>query len=455
MQTKWFSILRFLSISTFIVIPVQIFSQEQIAASSVITFDEIWNKTQNVSPGQKEAALEKQVARIASDRSERHWLPRAFAEYRYFLTNDPGTVLMSNMGQREVTQNDFSPATLNHPGIVRAGKGTIGIDLPLYEGGGRIAESQALAKVSEGKVYAEKYIRKYEFGTSAVSYGSIASLKKKHERLNELHDKVQLLLAGYRDDFKSNPVEYSGILGLKALHNRLKALLDDNESRIQSEKFFLKKITGNSFPENWETQYVDILVFSERYFSIENVSEDGESYHIKEYRAYADSAQEKAKGQKSVYLPTLGLFSNADIYNGQHSLDHSYTAGFYVRMNIFTPTEYGSVKQAQTESEAVKAKTENARLQEQVEREKLYRMNGTLRKNIALLRDSLVIINEQTANSFRLFSNGSIKALQLVEVLSRKTDLIENLCEAEEGYLSNVSGLYILSSSDMEIKNEK
>jgi hypothetical protein len=447
----------FLKVSTIfavLILPVQIFSQEPVTDTPVVSFEEIWKKTRNVSPGQREAALEKQSAAIARDRSSRHWLPRAFAEYRYFLTNDPGAVLMSNMGQRSVSQNDFNPSTLNNPDSIRTGKGTIGIDLPLYEGGGRVAENQALARISEGKVFAEKYIQKYEFGRSAVSYGSIASLKLGRERLKALKDQVQILLAGYRDDLKSNPVEYSGILGLKALNNRLQAILDDNESRVQSERFFLEKITGNSFPENWKTQDTDILEFVEKYFSKESASGYSESYRIKEYNAYAESAREKAEGKKSVFLPTLGIFSNADVYNGERGIDHSYSAGFYVRMNILSPTEYGSVAQALSESNAAKSKAENARLQEQIERDKLFRMTATLKNNITLLRDSLVLINEQTANSFRLFSNGSIKALQLAEVLSRKTELIENLREAEEGYLSNASGLYILSS-DMEIKNEK
>jgi hypothetical protein len=451
MKIKSFKSFTLMVLLAFLILPNQIFSQEP--ASSVISFEEIWKKAQVVSPGQKEAALEKQSTEIARDRSARHWLPHAYAEYRYFITNDPGAVLMSNMGQRAVTQNDFNPTTLNNPDTIRAGKGTISIDFPVYEGGARIAENQALTKMNEGKIFAEKYILKYEFGTSAVSYGSISSLKLRQERLQALKDQVQLLLAGYRDDLKSNPVEYSGILGLKALNNRLKALLDETESRIQSERFFLEKITGNDFPENWNTQNADILEFVDKYFP--KAAANSESYRLKEYNAYAESAKEKAEGQKSIFLPTLGLFSTADVYNGQRKIDNSLTAGFYVRMNIFAPTEYGSVAQAEKESEAVKAKAENARLQEQIERDKMIRMDTTFKSNIQLLRNSLTLINEQTANSFRLFSNGSIKALQLVEVLSRKADLIENLREAEEGYLSNASGLYILSSYDMVANNEK
>jgi hypothetical protein len=452
MQTVFSTLPKIILVTVFLILPGQIFSQESPGISVIVSFDEIWKKARDVSPGQKEAALEKQSTAIARDRSSRHWLPRAFAEYRYFLTNDPGTVLMSNMGQRSVVQSDFNPSTLNHPDTTRVGKGTVGVDLPLYEGGGRVSENQALSKMNEGKIFAEKYIRKFEFGNSAVSYGFISSLKLRRDRLHSLKEQVQLLLSGYRDDLKSNPVEYSGILGLKALNNRLNALLDETESRIQSEKYFLETITGNTFPVNWKTQDSDILEFVDRIFPGASFSETADSFRVKEYNAYAESAKEKAEVQKSVFLPTLGVFSAADFYNGERSNNHSLTSGFYVRMNIFSPTDYGSVEQAQKESEAIKAKADNARMQEQIERDKMFRMNSTLKNNIKLLRNSLTLINEQTANSFRLFSNGSIKALQLVEVLSRKTDLIENLREAEEGYLSNASGLYILSSYDMEIK---
>jgi hypothetical protein len=456
MHIRYFCLAKMFLLFSILLLPGQIFSQEPIiGTSSIISFDDVWSRVLTVSPGQKEAALEKQAAEIARDRSSRHWLPRAFAEYRYFVTNDPGTVFFSNMGQRAVTQSDFSPPTLNYPDAVRVGKGTIGVDLPLYEGGSRSAENLSLSKMNEGKIFAEKYVRKYEFGTSAVSYGLLSSLRLRRERLSALKDQVQLLLSGYREDLKSNPVEYSGILGLKALNNRLKALLDENESRIQSEMFYLGTITGNSFPKNWSTGNSDILDFVEIYLPRESTADDTESYRVKEYQSYAESAKKKAEGQKSVFLPTLGLFSNVDIYNGERRTDHSYTAGFYARMNLFAPIEYGSVEQAKTESEAVKAKADNAKMQEEIERDKMIRMHATFKNNIPLLRNSLTLMNEQTANSFRLFSNGSMKAFQLVEVLSRKTDLIENLREAEEGYLSNASGLYILSTTDREIKNEK
>ena len=42
---------------------------------------------------------------------------------------------MPNMGERSVRAEDFIPNSLNNPGTSMYRKGTLGIDLPLYEGG--------------------------------------------------------------------------------------------------------------------------------------------------------------------------------------------------------------------------------------------------------------------------------------------------------------------------------
>jgi hypothetical protein len=66
------------------------------------------------------------------------------------------------------------------------------------------------------------------------------------------------------------------------------------------------------------------------------------------------------------------------------------------------------------------------------------------------MKENTTLMNELVRNSQRLFSSGSIKAFQLVDVFSRKTDLIINLADAEEEYLSVMTGIYNYSTDDLK-----
>ena len=56
---------------------------------------------------------------------------------------------------------------------------------------------------------------------------------------------------------------------------------------------------------------------------------------------------------------------------------------------------------------------------------------GAIKANLDLMDDSSKLLEEQTETARNLFKNGSINALQLVEVLARRADLITNRAQAE------------------------
>ena len=362
-----------------------------------LQFHQIWEKVKNNSPLQKAGVSEAKAAEISKSRSSRHWFPTIYADAKAFRTNDPTVTFMSNLGQRSVTQEDFIPDNLNHPGSSNYQKGTLGVDLPLYEGGAKVETARAMEKLAEAKKYQSKAISLNEFSATASAYGEIIVLMKIREELLVMAGRVDTVLSNYQGGLRSNPVEYSGILSLKTLRNRIKIHLSENESKTASLRVYLEKMAGNSLPEEWRPYNQDVIAFSDSYLKAENLSADG-SYHIKGYQALAESAANRAEAEKAIYLPKIGLFAETNIYNGDRNTGDSYTAGFYIRMNILSPMDYGAVHQAELESNASKYRANDAKLKSEIELNRLFTFSDILKKNITTMKENSSLMNELVKN---------------------------------------------------------
>jgi len=143
-----------------------------------LEFSRIWEKVKVNSPLLKAGVSEAEAAEISMNRSSRHWYPTIYADAKAYTTNDPSVTFMSNMGQRGVTQNDFIPDNLNNPGTGNYQKGTIGVDLPLFEGGARVEAYKAMKKIAEAGKFQSSSIYINEFTTAASAYGEIIVLMK-------------------------------------------------------------------------------------------------------------------------------------------------------------------------------------------------------------------------------------------------------------------------------------
>jgi hypothetical protein len=61
-----------------------------------------------------------------------------------FISNDPGTALFGKLSQREIKNSDFMADSLNHPATSLYTKTAVGVNVPLYEGGQKVALSRAM-----------------------------------------------------------------------------------------------------------------------------------------------------------------------------------------------------------------------------------------------------------------------------------------------------------------------
>ena len=422
--------------------------------NNVVTFNEVWASALKNSSSLKAAKYEAKSAEIAGGRAGRHWFPRVFAQDRAFVTNDPAQVFMMNLGQRSIAQTDFMPDTLNNPGTEKFNVGTIGVDMPVYEGGSASLGARAMKEIAEAKLLEQELVRTKVYTGLARTYGAVLVASEKNSRILSLQQSISKILSRYQIGSRQNPVGYAGLLALKAVSKKTEILKATNDAKTASMKKYIEEqtqisISGKEFSGTF-FEYTDV------YLPRINVSSSS-SFMLKGLEKAAEAQKYMSEAEKARFLPRLGLFTEANLYSGSRDTDTSYNAGFYLRMNIFSATDYGALDQAKFTSMAAKARADEEKVRGESELAGFITMHNTLESNIKLMNESMKIMDEQLASSLTLFGNGTITSLQLSDVYSNKADLIEALSRAEEEFLNTRAGMLFYADSALNFKrgNEK
>lgn len=163
----------------------------QNATENTLPFAEIWRKIAENSPGQRSADLEIHSAEQVETRAAHHWIPRFYVDGRVFTTNDPANAFISILGQRQLQAADFQPSDLNHPGTATFSRATVGVDFPVYEGGGRRAEHQSAQLLSAAKQSQKEALKNQEYARAFGSYGAILVFETAARDVEKLTREVQ------------------------------------------------------------------------------------------------------------------------------------------------------------------------------------------------------------------------------------------------------------------------
>lgn len=449
--------------------------------TNTVPFSDVWEKIKSESHALKATVMEKQAAKISKERASRHWLPRIYTDVRSMTTNDPATNFFMKLGQRSANESDFStrsmrsrvsnfidtnnnpytnintntmnllaPDTLNNPGTNTYQKGSLGVDIALYEGGSKTA----IAKAEEINLKAieekQKFTEIHEYTEAVSIYGQLQISNRFAIKINSMKEELTSLIKSYQLGARSNPVGYSGLLGLKALKNRIEGMEIENNARIQSLKDNLESATGG-LPANWAVENKSTSEYIEAYLKTKTEIDSNNiepSYRVKAMKNQAKAIDTKADAEQARFLPKVGLFGEGNAYRGDRATAMSYNVGFYAQMNLYSPEEYGAYEQAKLNGKAVKEQAENLKKEEEVVIKKLFQMNNALNKNWDLLIESEKLMDEQLKTAKQLFSSGSINLIQLTEVLSRKTDLIVDMARVESDMIQIKSGIYSLTTEN-------
>ncbi|MFN8370924.1 MAG: TolC family protein [Bacteriovoracaceae bacterium] len=412
------------------------------SADKVLDFNEIWEDIYAKSYDKISLEEEQKANQEGKSRAQRHWLPNLYTEARYFSTNDPTTVFFQHLGERSVVNSDFMPNELNNPSRATFLSSSIGLTLPLYEGGGKMAQVSfydALMKSSQKQIAAQK---SQEFVKLGDQFGMLLILNKSKRELTLLKDEINKLISSYQIGVQNNPVGYSGLLGLRGVLNRISSLILSHDLKISSAKKWIdEKLSSDKWQANTN---LNLANFVDRNFSLEKDYSISNALLAKNYQS--ESLKVYSDIERSRFYPQVGLFAQNSFYNGSRENDTSLAVGIYLRWDIFNNDSYGRVSEAKARYLSQEAKLASLKQNERIDFYNLTSAKSTLIESLKILDDSEKILNEQAINAIKLYRSGNLTGLQLAEVANRRIDLIENKNRIEEDYLQTSTKIYFLGN---------
>ncbi|MCB0406936.1 MAG: TolC family protein, partial [Bdellovibrionales bacterium] len=196
----------------------------------------------------------------------------------------------------------------------------------------------------------------------------------------------------------------------------------------------------------------DIREFVNKYFLVgQSIKETQEASHqLVALKHHAASGEFAAKMEKARYLPQVGVFAESYMFQGERDTADGYMAGLYLRWNLFNSSDYGAYSEAQLKAKSAQKYFVAMEQKERAEKKSYHQVLDSLNKTIELLNDSDRMLGEQIETTRTLFRNGSINALQMVEVLNRRVDLITQLNQAENELLNVASKTVSLRSTNLD-----
>jgi len=415
--------------------------------AETVSFEAAWNKISNDSAAVESSRLQTEALNESQSRASRHWLPQVYIDAKSYRSNDPGASFFGLLEQRSLKQSDFNPDTINHPDARVFTKGALGVDLPLYEGGMKSAQVDVVKYSAAAQASVTSQIQIEQYSQAGLAYSSIAILEQQIIKLQTLSSEINQMIKGYQLGSKSNPVGYSGLLGMKSLANRLSGLINQYES--QSRAYYVTLNEMGLKNSSWVPEKIDSMAFVEKYFSTSANSDTPSSYKSDAIREGAKASEEMANMEKAKFLPRVGAFAESFVFSGDRETANGYNAGLYLQWNLYNPSDYGSLREAKLKAMSAAKNSEAGEQQERIERAAMVESIKSLKNNIGLLNDSDKLLGEQTKMTSTLFKNGSMNALQIVEILSRRTDLVVQQSEVHLGLVKAASQLVTKQKFDI------
>ena len=415
------------------------------AQAKDLQLENLWKKSYQQALSMKASRANTDASRIEMERSEKHWYPQVYATGNSFVTNDPGANMFGLLSQRDIKQSDFMPDALNHPKSSVFTKATVGINLPIYEGGQKVAASKAMNLMYESKKKEENFVGINFYSEFVKTYTSVLALHIQKVELKKVKATLDNLLANYKIGNKSNMLGYSGLLGLKSLNQKLIAIEDENTAKTGASKKALTELSGNEVVVDFQDK-IEILSIIDEYLSVGS-AEYNPTEKTNSLFENAKAAKEIINAEKSRNLPRVGVFGESYAFNGDRKTGTGYSAGVYLNWNLFSGNDIGATDQAISRSHAAQYFAQASSQKEKMEFQGMKEMQGALVKTLKTLEESERLLDEQIKIANTLFRNGMINALQLVEVLSRRVDLLGLQTDARMNLINVQSQMIMLTNT--------
>lgn len=422
-----------------------------LAKSETLTFKEVWMQIRQSSKAIQSSDLMTESIEESQKRNARHWLPRIYLDAKSYNTNQPGASFVGLLEQKSVQSTDFAVSSLNNPESKTYSRTAVGVDLPLFEGGLKSAYSQLEKNHLSSQEFENKQLVLDQYSEVAKMYSGLLIINVQKKKLEDLNEALSKMIKSYQLGSRSNPVGYSGLLGMKSLNNRIEGLLKQFEAQQLAYQSALKEMGLKQ--EKWQPSSQETEKFVQDFLT---PSIGSNSFKIKSLKDQVKMSEEAAKMERARYLPRIGVFAEAQVFKGDRDTASSNMTGVYLQWSLFNASDIGAYKEAKLKSAAASKMAEAAEQQNRSEIVGITEALKALKQNIELLNESEKMLIEQTSVTQDLFRSGAINALQFVEVLNRRVDLIYQKSEIETNYLKTAAQHVRLTEFDAhKIESQK
>lgn len=441
--------------------------------ADTLSFSQVLNRIEVQSPVLQSLNEKMKSDQIASERSQNHWAPKLYLDFRSYNSNDPATAFMTKLQQQQIENSDFATSSLNSPDRVQAQKGSVTLDWHLYEGN----RSTVLSEMSQQQIQLTKLNQKQNKNNLQSEvfkmYFSVVQLQIEKNNLEEIKKISDKILNDYQLRKNENPVGYSGFLGLKSLKlqidSRLETIEQQKQIHFDSLNFLMADPSVTAKPtnnentnkeknnENWSVELNSFNLYKNKIETLaKNWSPNSESPQLQTAVIQKNMAEKNKELELSFWKPQVGAFAEAYTLSGNKGTGTGNTLGVYVRWG-FDSQLIGNQDQAKKQALAadyfVKATQQKIFIQNQA----LIQSNQIFDSNIVTIKKSLELLQEQTAMMKKLYQSGAINSLQLTEVYLRQFQLVRQYSELQSeqiNIMSNLIQIYGLNETT-EVSSEK
>ncbi len=432
--------------NSFVIFSVLLFS---VSARADASFDTVWSAISSGAPALESERREKEALEIQKSRANAHWAPRLVASAGVFSTNSPSTTLFSQLGARSLQASDLNPSVMNDPSREWFKQGQLSLVLPIFEGGSSRASAQGAGYLLESRGLEVQAAEREIYSQVVRDFAIWSNLKSEVQAILELQAKLQGILERYRLASRDNPVGYSGWLGMKSLENRLQGIVARAQIEMRAIEIRLSEQSGMPQLSAQGLQSVDAIGFIDQKFQ-ESTRSNQEDYRSQAFRLSARAQESYAQSEKSRWLPQVGIYASGQWMQSPRDSGTSSEYGAYLQWSLFDARQIGAYRQARLHAQSVQAKSQEIAQNSRAERRALENAIPLIRENLTRLRDSSRLLREQIFVTERLFRTGSVNALQLSDVLSRRVDVIDQEGQLVSELIRQQAQLFVLLGGSRE-----
>ena len=124
-----------------------------VANAKDVTINDALSEILKNSNAKKSSEYALKASEGEASKAQKYWLPTLYIDSSAYETNDPTKTFMGNLYQRSIRASDFDPNAMNRTASGKYSKSSVGINLPIYQGGSGVAYNEMAKNVVESKKY--------------------------------------------------------------------------------------------------------------------------------------------------------------------------------------------------------------------------------------------------------------------------------------------------------------